>query len=74
MIPSRERLKVTSEPRKIRIDSEPFVLFVGMTIFKFNYSALEYHYLHVVIINSNLSALKQSHSKQQTLCRFRCET
>lgn len=29
MIPDRERLKVNSEPRKIRIDSEPFVLFVG---------------------------------------------
>lgn len=29
MIPERERLKVTSEPRKLRIESEPFVLFVG---------------------------------------------
>ena len=29
MISDRERLKVGSEPRKLRIDSEPFVLFVG---------------------------------------------
>jgi len=29
VISDRERLKVTSEPRKLRIESEPFVLFVG---------------------------------------------
>lgn len=30
-IPTRERLKVDREPRKLRVESEPYIVFIGNT-------------------------------------------